>query len=144
MANAGSPYARFRRSLETGNSHLVLAAARELPQVALHDGLHVCLVLRDGDPDRHERAAVSVLRRFALEGRGGTVAELRLAADALDVLPEQQSEAKARLQALCLVRGGRWQLLRTNDVGISSPRQGRVKFLRRALDALGLPASPLR
>src|SRR5438132_954811 len=31
MGDAGSPYARFRRSLETGNSHLVLAAARELP-----------------------------------------------------------------------------------------------------------------
>ena len=89
MGDAGSPYVRFRRSLETGNPHLVLAAARELPQVALDDELRICLVLRDGDHDRYERA------------------EVRLAADALDVLPDQPSEAMERLQALCLARGVR-------------------------------------
>ena len=98
---------RFRRSLETGNPHLVLAAARELPQVALDDALRICLVLRDGDHDRYERAAVRWLGRFALEGRDITIAELPLAADALDVLPDQPSEAMERLQALCLARGVR-------------------------------------
>jgi hypothetical protein len=107
MGDAGSPYVRFRRSLETGNSHLVLAADRELPQVALDDALRICLVLRDGDPDRYERAAVRRLGRFALEGAGVTIAELRLAADALDALPDQPSEAMERLQALCLARGAR-------------------------------------
>ena len=107
MGDAGSPYVRFRRSLETGNPHLVRAAARELPQVALDDALRICLVLRDGDHDRYERAAVRWLGRFALEGRDITIAELRLAADALDVLPDQPSEAMERLQALCLARGVR-------------------------------------
>jgi hypothetical protein len=78
MGDAGSPYVRFRRSLETGNPHLVLAAARELPQVALDDALRICLVLRDGDSDRCERAAVRWLGRFALEGGGVTIAELCL------------------------------------------------------------------
>jgi hypothetical protein len=107
MGDAGSPYVRFRRSLETGNSRLVLAADRELPQVALDDALRICLVLRDGDPDRYERAAVRRLGRFALGGAGVTIAELRLAADALDALPDQPSEAMERLQALCLARGAR-------------------------------------
>ncbi|MGO9904351.1 MAG: hypothetical protein ACLP4R_24620 [Solirubrobacteraceae bacterium] len=105
--DAGSPYARFRRSLETCNPHLVLAAACELPQVALDDALHVCLVLRDSDPDRYESAAVRWLGRFTLEGCGITIADLRLAADALDALPAQPSEAMERLQALCLARGVR-------------------------------------
>lgn len=34
-----------------------------------------------------------------LEGAGGTIAELRLVADALDALPDQPSEAMERLQA---------------------------------------------
>jgi hypothetical protein len=105
MGDAGSPYVRFRRSLATGNPNLVLAAARDLPQVALDDALPVCLVLRDGDPDRYERAAVRWLGRFALESRGVTIAELRLGADALDALPDQPSEAMERPQALCLARG---------------------------------------
>jgi hypothetical protein len=35
VTSDGSPYARFRRALETGNELLVLGAARELPQIAL-------------------------------------------------------------------------------------------------------------
>jgi hypothetical protein len=105
MGDAGSPYARFRRSLETGNAHFVLAAARELPRVALDDALRVCLVLRDGDPGRYERAVVRWLGRFALEGRDITIAELRLAANALDALPDRPSEAMEQLQALCLAHG---------------------------------------
>lgn len=94
-------------SLETGNLHLVFAAARELPQVAGDDALRICLVLRDGDPDRYERAAVRWLGRFALEGRDVTIAELWLAADALDALPDRPSEAMEQLEALCLARGVR-------------------------------------
>lgn len=66
---------------------LVLAAARELPRIALDDALRICLVLRDGDPDRYERVAVRWLGRFALEGKDVTIEDLRLAVDALDALP---------------------------------------------------------
>jgi hypothetical protein len=105
MTSDGNAYARFRRALETGNETLVIAAAHELPQVALDDALRICLVLRGGDPVRYERAAVRWLGRFALEARGVTIEDLRLAADALDLLPERATEAMERLQRLCVARG---------------------------------------
>src|SRR5918912_4453707 len=102
MTSDGSAYARFRRALETGNELLVLATARELPRVPLDDALRICLVLRDGDPGRYQRAAVRWLGRFALEARGVTIHALRLAASALDALPDQPVEAMKRLQKLCI------------------------------------------
>ncbi len=105
MTSEGSPYSRFRRALETGNELLVLTAARELPQIALDDALRICLVLRDGDPERYDRAAVRWLGRFALEGRAVTVRDLRAAARALAELPEATAEAMERLQQLCVARG---------------------------------------
>jgi hypothetical protein len=105
VTSEGSPYARFRRALETGNELLILTAARELPQVALNDALQICLVLRDGDPERYERAAVRWLGRFALEARGATIRDLRAAAAALDSLPGRSAEAMEQLQRLCLARG---------------------------------------
>jgi hypothetical protein len=77
----------------------------ELPRIALDDALRICLVLRGGDPDRYERAAVRWLGRFALEGRRVTIDDLRLAADALDALPERATDAMERLQRLCVERG---------------------------------------
>jgi hypothetical protein len=72
---------------------LVTAAALELPQVALDDALRICLVLRGGDPERYERAAVRWLGRFALEARGVTIEDLRTAAGALAALPHHATEA---------------------------------------------------
>ncbi len=105
VTSDGNPYARFRRALETGNEMLVTAAARELPQIALDDALRICLVLRGSDPARYERAAVRWLGRFALEGRGVTIGDLRQAADALESLPARAAEAMERLQRLCIARG---------------------------------------
>jgi hypothetical protein len=105
MTSDGNPYTRFRRALATGNEALVTAAALELPRVALDDALRICLVLRGGDPARYERAAVRWLGRFALEARQVTIEDLRLAADALDTLPDQASESMEQLQRLCLARG---------------------------------------
>lgn len=102
MTSEGSPYARFRRALETGNELLVLSTARELPQVALDDALRICLVLRDGDTRRYERAAVRWLGRFALEARAVTIRDLRAAAAALDALPTRAGEAMEQLQQLCV------------------------------------------
>jgi hypothetical protein len=105
VTSDGSPYARFRRALDTGNEALVTAAALELPRVALDDALRICLVLRGGDPSRYDRAAVRWLGRFALEARNVTIDDLRLAADALDALPERAGDAMERLHRLCLARG---------------------------------------
>ncbi|MDQ6746186.1 MAG: hypothetical protein M3Z27_09280 [Actinomycetota bacterium] len=105
MASDGNPYSRFRRALATGNEALVTAAALELPRIGLDDALRICLVLRDGDPRRYERAAVRWLGRFALEAAGATIDDLRRAAEALDVLPVRPSEGMERLQRLCAARG---------------------------------------
>lgn len=102
VTSPGSAYSRFRRALDTGNANLVIAAALELPQVALEDALRICLVFRDGDPERYERAAVRWLGRFALEARGVTIEGLQAAASALDALPERTTEAMEQLQRLCL------------------------------------------
>jgi hypothetical protein len=100
-----SPYTRFRRALDAGNELMVLATARELPHIALDDALRICLVLRGGDRARYERAAVRWLGRFALEARGVTIADLRMAAEALDALPLRAQDALERLQRLCLDHG---------------------------------------
>jgi len=105
VTSDGSAYARFRRALETENELLVLSAARELPQIALDDALRICLVLRDGDPKRYERAAVRWLGRFALEARAVTIYDLRAAAAALDALPTRSGEAMERLQRICVAHG---------------------------------------
>jgi len=105
VTSDGSPYARFRRALETGNELLVLGAARELPQVALDDALRICLVLRDGDRRRYDRAAVRWLGRFALEARAVTIRDIRTAATALDALPTRTAEAMEQLQRLCVTCG---------------------------------------
>ena len=105
VTSDGSPYSRFRRALDTGNELMVLAAARELPQVGLEDALRICLILRDGEPERYERAAVRWLGRFALEATSVTIDALRLAADALDALPERPTDAMERLQRLCIAHG---------------------------------------
>jgi hypothetical protein len=105
MTSDGSAYVRFRRALETGNATLVTAAATELPQIALDDALRICLVFRDGDPARYERAAVRWLGRFALEAGNVTIDALRSAADALDALPDRPADAMERLQRLCIEHG---------------------------------------
>jgi hypothetical protein len=105
MTSEGGPYTRFRRALDAGNELLVLATARELPHIALDDALEICLVLRGGDRTRYERAAVRWLGRFALEGRGLTIADLRAAAALLEALPLRTGEALERLQRLCLDHG---------------------------------------
>jgi hypothetical protein len=105
VTSDGSPYSRFRRALDSGNELLVLATARELPQIALDDALRICLVIRDGDPGRYERAAVRWLGRFALEGRAVTIADLRQAAAALQQLPTRGAEAMEALQSLSIARG---------------------------------------
>jgi hypothetical protein len=105
MTSDGNPYARFRRALETGNETLVITAARELPTVRLDDALRICLVLRGGDPDRYERAAVRWVGRFALEGHEVTINDLRVAAGALDALPQHPADAMELLHRLCVARG---------------------------------------
>ena len=103
VSDAGSP--RSRNSFATGNPHLVLAAAPEVPQFAVDDALRICLVLPDGDRDRYERAAARWLGGFALEAGGVAIDELQLAADAVDALPHEPSEVMERVKPSASLAG---------------------------------------
>jgi hypothetical protein len=100
MSSSGSPYARFRRALTTGNLALVRAAAAELPRVDLGDALCVCVLLRDREPERFERAAVRWLGRFCVERPDATIDEVQRAAGALRALGSNPEDALAVLQEL--------------------------------------------
>jgi hypothetical protein len=83
----------------------VLALARQMPAIKLSDALEMVLLMRTGDEARFDRACVRWLGRFALEVRDVSLEELRVAADALDNLPDRPDEAMAQLQRLCVERG---------------------------------------
>lgn len=88
-------------ALRTGNLTLVIAAATELPRVGLRDALEVCLLLRDGDPERYERAAVRWVGRFALEAQIVSLEAIETAVAALNALPDRPTDAMERLAQLC-------------------------------------------
>jgi hypothetical protein len=95
----GGPYQRFRRALAIGRLPLVLAAAAELPRLDVGDALEVLLLIADQDEARYPRAAARWLGRLALERPGVTLAQVRLAAGACELLPERP-EVVAILRAL--------------------------------------------
>jgi len=91
MADAGSPYSRFRRALASENLTLVRATAAKLPAVPLPDALEVLCLLRRADPELYERAALRWLARLLLERPGITLYELEQAARALRRLPDVEA-----------------------------------------------------
>ena len=98
MTSQGSPYARFKRALDSGNLMQVRAAAAELPAVPLRDALEVCELLRRAKPEVYERAALRWLARLLLERPAITLGEVEQAALALQRLPDV--EAVRALRAL--------------------------------------------
>lgn len=109
MTSQGSPYARFRRALGTGNLNLVLAAAAELPRVGLDDALRICRLMVDA-PDLFERASVRWLGRFCLEARDLTLVDVQTAAGALALMPTAPDHACRELVDVCAARGLRVDL----------------------------------
>jgi hypothetical protein len=81
MRSEGSPYSIFQRALERGSLTAVRAAVPDLPgPPPLEDALVICLLLRDQEPDRYERAALKWLGRLLLEQRGVSLRHAELAA----------------------------------------------------------------
>jgi hypothetical protein len=102
MTSQGSAHARFRRALATRNPLLVTATAAELPQIALEDSLAVCLVYRDTDPERFERAIVRWHALLGQHARAMGAHESQLALAALQALRGPAAAPVARLLAeLC-------------------------------------------
>jgi hypothetical protein len=69
VTSDGSAYTRFRRALLTGNTLLIDAAARELPQIGLDDALRVLVVMASKRDPRFERAAARFAARATQERR---------------------------------------------------------------------------
>ena len=101
MTSQGSPYARFRRALATGNLTLVRAAATELPSVGLSDALEVCVLLRGAEPANYERAVLRWIGRLCLERAELTLNELRAALEAFERLPVEPDASIRDLRGLC-------------------------------------------
>lgn len=101
VSSSGSSYQRFRRALGTGNLTLIRAAAAELPQVRLDDALEVCVLLRDHEPERYERAAVRWIARFCVEREQVTVEDVAHAGTAFALMRTDPERALTILQVLC-------------------------------------------
>jgi hypothetical protein len=99
----GSPYARFRRALDTGDLGLIRGAARELPQVGLDDALTICLVVPNQEPQLYERSALRWLARFAT--RPATrLGQVREAAAAFELMRLDADRAVTTLRRLARER----------------------------------------
>jgi hypothetical protein len=103
VSSTGSPYARFRRAIATGNLSLVHATALELPRVDLDDALRICLLMSSADDDRFERAAVRWLARASLETPSMRLEDLRMGLIAFEALPYNPAAARQTLAELCSV-----------------------------------------
>src|SRR3954464_11993224 len=79
---------------------MVLAAAAELPRLQLDDALEVlALMAEQSPPERYQAAAARWCGRLALE-RGASLAQLRLAVAACELLPAPPAGIRV-LRALC-------------------------------------------
>ena len=95
MTSQGSAHGRLVRALDGGNPLLALAAAAELPHVALPEALGLVATLAGHDPERYPRAAARWAGRFALEERGVRIAEVQLVVAALVALGDRPAAAAA-------------------------------------------------
>jgi hypothetical protein len=101
VSDAGSAYSRFQRALTTGNLTIIRAAAAELPAIRLDDALQVCVLLRDREPERYERAAVRWIGRFCVERQTATLEDVDHARAAFQIMRRDPERALGILQSLC-------------------------------------------
>jgi predicted transport protein len=101
VSDAGSAYSRFQRALTTGNLTIIRAAAAELPAIRLDDALQVCVLLRDVEPERYERAAVRWIGRYCVERIEVTLDDVDHARAAFSIMRRDPVRALEILQALC-------------------------------------------
>lgn len=95
-------YPRFQAALDNGDLAFIRRHAAELAPIRLADALEVCLLVRDQDPARLDRAIVRWVGRFALEAPAASIADVRDAADALAALREDSEGAMEVLSELCI------------------------------------------
>ena len=99
MPSQGSPYGRFRRALDSGNSLQALSAAAELKSVALSDALELVLLLARKDAARFQRAALRWHARYCQELRVHESCEAQATLALLFMLGGPSSASAARALA---------------------------------------------
>ncbi|MGZ6643528.1 MAG: hypothetical protein ACXVFT_17105 [Solirubrobacteraceae bacterium] len=82
----GSPYARFRRSLQGGQLATVLTEARELPPLELDDALEVLVLMARAGHPSFDRAAARWVGRLIAE-QPLSLADARYALALVERLP---------------------------------------------------------
>lgn len=92
MDLSGSPLARFRDALASGDVALVVTAARQLSRLTLADALAVCLVLRSDD-EQFPRWATRWHARFVTEIGLTSSHESQLVLTALLSLADEGADA---------------------------------------------------
>jgi hypothetical protein len=107
VTSQGSPYARFRRALDRGNLADALSSAAELEHVGLADALELCLLLREAQPERFQKAALRWHGRYCRE-----VGDVAL------------DEGLAVLSLLAALRGPRGSLAASALAELLSRRRG--------------------
>ena len=105
VTSQGHRYAQFQRALKTGNAHLALAAAAELRQVGLADALSLCLLIRDDDPIRYDRAAVRWVALLLDRDRKLPLGDLRELAELLVGVGRHDEVARLRLERWLRMHG---------------------------------------
>ena len=99
MTSDGHAYARFRRALDARNVTAALSAASALDHVGLADALELCLLLRDRDRGRFDRACLRWHARYCREVRDVTLEEGQAVLALLVVLRGERAPAAARALA---------------------------------------------
>jgi ribosomal 50S subunit-associated protein YjgA (DUF615 family) len=96
----GGDYGWLREALEHGDLPLVKATAAQLPRLNLQDALAIALLVIEHEPHNAERAAVRWIGRLCLERPEVTLARVREAVDAFELLVREPEAAEARLHEL--------------------------------------------
>ena len=99
VTSEGHAYARFRRALDSRSATAALSAASELEHVGLADALELCLLVRDREPKRFERAALRWHGRYCREVADVTLEEAQAVLALLGGLKGQRAPAAARALA---------------------------------------------
>jgi hypothetical protein len=87
VTSQGSPYARFRRTLETRNLGIVLPAAAEVDWINLADSLAILVLMAEAGDPRFERAAARWIGLLLTETPPMTLKEARWAIAMVEQLP---------------------------------------------------------
>jgi hypothetical protein len=87
VSTKGSPYGRFKRSLETRRLPVVLNAAAELPHVRLDDALEILILMAHEQDPRFDRAAAWWVGRLLTETPPMSLQDARFALTLVEQLP---------------------------------------------------------